>query len=219
MCTVVFHMHSQCNCSPKCSVVDDQICSIFTCVLLCPARMARGCTATSTWCVRRRTAASATSTRSSLCWCSSPWSWPTRRWWWTSSAWPWLCRYATLGQRAASQHCPGLALLDLRVAFLQGRCKRVTRLDSFWNWSVSVHGAALPKGGEIYRGAGGGTWGSFMSDSPPCCPWFFSPQDLATDEALPVYNRCAIHALSAAYLNLICQLTTVPTFCQHVHEV
>lgn len=46
------------------------------------------------------------------------------------------------------------------------------------------------------------------------------PQDLALcDEALPVYNRCAIHALSAAYLNLISQLTTVPTFCQHVHEV
>uniref|UniRef100_A0A8C1Y532 EFR3 homolog Ba (S. cerevisiae) n=1 Tax=Cyprinus carpio TaxID=7962 RepID=A0A8C1Y532_CYPCA len=45
-------------------------------------------------------------------------------------------------------------------------------------------------------------------------------QDLAlTEEALPVYNRCAIHALSSAYLNLISQLTTVPTFCQHVHEV
>ncbi|XP_056283912.1 protein EFR3 homolog B isoform X3 [Pseudoliparis swirei] len=46
-------------------------------------------------------------------------------------------------------------------------------------------------------------------------------QDLAlsTDEALPVYNRCAIHAIAAAYLNLICQLTTVPAFCQHIHEV
>ncbi|XP_041951054.1 protein EFR3 homolog B isoform X1 [Alosa sapidissima] len=46
-------------------------------------------------------------------------------------------------------------------------------------------------------------------------------QDLAlsSDESLPVYNRCAVHALSAAYLNLICQLTTVPSFCQHVHEV
>lgn len=50
----------------------------------------------------------------------------------------------------------------------------------------------------------------------------FSPvQDLAlsTDEALPVFNRCAIHAVAAAYLNLICQLTTVPAFCQHIHEV
>ncbi|XP_041814839.1 protein EFR3 homolog B isoform X3 [Chelmon rostratus] len=46
-------------------------------------------------------------------------------------------------------------------------------------------------------------------------------QDLAlsTDEALPVFNRCAVHALAAAYLNLICQLTTVPAFCQHIHEV
>ncbi|XP_062857544.1 protein EFR3 homolog B isoform X2 [Trichomycterus rosablanca] len=46
-------------------------------------------------------------------------------------------------------------------------------------------------------------------------------QDLAvvSEETLPVYNRCAVHALSAAYLNLICQLTTVPAFCQHVHEV
>ena len=50
-------------------------------------------------------------------------------------------------------------------------------------------------------------------------PLVLSHQDLAGEEALPVYNRCAIHALSAAYLNLICQLTTVPTFCQHVHEV
>ncbi|XP_076023471.1 protein EFR3 homolog B isoform X4 [Genypterus blacodes] len=46
-------------------------------------------------------------------------------------------------------------------------------------------------------------------------------QDLAlsTDESMPVYNRCAVHALAAAYLNLICQLTTVPAFCQHIHEV
>uniref|UniRef100_A0A8C6STQ6 EFR3 homolog Bb (S. cerevisiae) n=1 Tax=Neogobius melanostomus TaxID=47308 RepID=A0A8C6STQ6_9GOBI len=46
-------------------------------------------------------------------------------------------------------------------------------------------------------------------------------QDLAlsTEEGLPVYNRCAVHALVAAYLNLICQLTTVPAFCQHIQEV
>ncbi|XP_077408693.1 protein EFR3 homolog B [Vanacampus margaritifer] len=46
-------------------------------------------------------------------------------------------------------------------------------------------------------------------------------QDLAvsTEDALAVYNRCAVHALAAAYLNLICQLTTVPAFCQHIHEV
>ncbi|KAJ7988698.1 hypothetical protein DPEC_G00311930 [Dallia pectoralis] len=46
-------------------------------------------------------------------------------------------------------------------------------------------------------------------------------QDLAltNDERLSVYNRCAVHALSAAYLSLISQLTTVPAFCQHIHEV
>ncbi|KAL6096106.1 efr3b [Pungitius sinensis] len=46
-------------------------------------------------------------------------------------------------------------------------------------------------------------------------------QDLAlsTEEVLPVFNRCAVHALAAAYLNLICQLTTVPAFCQHIQEV
>ncbi|KAK1333237.1 hypothetical protein QTO34_006777 [Cnephaeus nilssonii] len=46
-------------------------------------------------------------------------------------------------------------------------------------------------------------------------------QDLAqvNEENLPVYNRCALFALCAAYLNLISQLTTVPAFCQHIHEV
>ncbi|XP_025049852.1 protein EFR3 homolog B isoform X1 [Alligator sinensis] len=39
------------------------------------------------------------------------------------------------------------------------------------------------------------------------------------EDNLPVYNRCALYALCAAYLNLISQLTTVPAFCQHIHEV
>ncbi|XP_067150973.1 protein EFR3 homolog B isoform X2 [Apteryx mantelli] len=39
------------------------------------------------------------------------------------------------------------------------------------------------------------------------------------EDNLPAYNRCALYALGAAYLNLISQLTTVPTFCQHIHEV
>uniref|UniRef100_H3AV57 EFR3 homolog B n=1 Tax=Latimeria chalumnae TaxID=7897 RepID=H3AV57_LATCH len=42
---------------------------------------------------------------------------------------------------------------------------------------------------------------------------------LVNEGNLPTFNRCAIHALSAAYLNLISQLTAVPAFCQHVHEV
>lgn len=47
------------------------------------------------------------------------------------------------------------------------------------------------------------------------------PQDVAqvNEENLPAYNRCALYALGAAYLNLISQLTTVPAFCQHIHEV
>lgn len=47
------------------------------------------------------------------------------------------------------------------------------------------------------------------------------PQDVAqvNEENLPVYNRCALYALGAAYLNLISQLTTVPAFCQHIREV
>uniref|UniRef100_A0A452VCA3 EFR3 homolog B n=1 Tax=Ursus maritimus TaxID=29073 RepID=A0A452VCA3_URSMA len=46
-------------------------------------------------------------------------------------------------------------------------------------------------------------------------------QDVAqvNEENLPVYNRCALYALGAAYLNLISQLTAVPAFCQHVREV
>ncbi|XP_020839608.1 protein EFR3 homolog B isoform X1 [Phascolarctos cinereus] len=39
------------------------------------------------------------------------------------------------------------------------------------------------------------------------------------EENLPAYNRCALYALGAAYLNLISQLTAVPAFCQHIHEV
>ena len=68
----------------------------------------------------------------------------------------------------------------------------------------------------------GFSWWSFQSSSGPVFNRALFPvQDLAlsTDEALPVYNRCAVHALAAAYLNLICQLTTVPAFCQHIHEV
>ncbi|XP_063298053.1 protein EFR3 homolog B isoform X1 [Pelobates fuscus] len=42
---------------------------------------------------------------------------------------------------------------------------------------------------------------------------------LSNEDNLPPYSRCALHALCAAYLNLICQLTTVPAFCQHINEV
>ncbi|NWI86517.1 EFR3B protein, partial [Pitta sordida] len=39
------------------------------------------------------------------------------------------------------------------------------------------------------------------------------------EENLPPYNRCALLALGAAYLNLISQLLAVPTFSQHIQEV
>ncbi|XP_015267038.1 PREDICTED: protein EFR3 homolog B isoform X4 [Gekko japonicus] len=42
---------------------------------------------------------------------------------------------------------------------------------------------------------------------------------LVNEDNLPLYSRCALYALGAAYLNLISQLTTVPAFCQHIHEV
>ncbi|XP_042304613.1 protein EFR3 homolog B isoform X1 [Sceloporus undulatus] len=46
-------------------------------------------------------------------------------------------------------------------------------------------------------------------------------QELAqvNEDNLPLYGRCALYALGAAYLNLISQLTTVPAFVQHIHEV
>ncbi|XP_056157302.1 protein EFR3 homolog B-like [Lampris incognitus] len=42
---------------------------------------------------------------------------------------------------------------------------------------------------------------------------------LANQEQLSVYNRCAIHALSAAFLSLLSHLTSIPAFCQHVRQV
>ncbi|XP_043544196.1 protein EFR3 homolog A isoform X2 [Chiloscyllium plagiosum] len=46
-------------------------------------------------------------------------------------------------------------------------------------------------------------------------------QDLAVtnEDNLPVYNRCAILALVAAYLNFLSQMIAVPAFCQHVNKV
>ncbi|NWW75405.1 EFR3B protein, partial [Climacteris rufus] len=46
-------------------------------------------------------------------------------------------------------------------------------------------------------------------------------QELAqsAEEPLPPYNRCALLALGAAYLNLISQLLTLPPFFQHIQEV
>ncbi|XP_032880979.1 protein EFR3 homolog B isoform X2 [Amblyraja radiata] len=42
---------------------------------------------------------------------------------------------------------------------------------------------------------------------------------LNNDDCLPVWNRCAIHALASAYLHFISQLTTLPAFCQNIQQV
>ncbi|XP_078413655.1 protein EFR3 homolog B-like [Cetorhinus maximus] len=42
---------------------------------------------------------------------------------------------------------------------------------------------------------------------------------LTNEDSLPVWTRCAIHALSSAYLNLISQLTSLPAFCQNIQQV
>ena len=36
---------------------------------------------------------------------------------------------------------------------------------------------------------------------------------------LPMTHVCAIHAIVAAVLNLISQLTVIPAFCQHITKV
>jgi len=36
---------------------------------------------------------------------------------------------------------------------------------------------------------------------------------------LPITHKCAIHAIVAAHLNLISQLTAVPALCEHVAVV
>ncbi|XP_072123069.1 protein EFR3 homolog B-like isoform X1 [Mobula birostris] len=42
---------------------------------------------------------------------------------------------------------------------------------------------------------------------------------LSNEDNLPVWSRCAIHALASAYLNFISQLTTLPAFCQNIQQV
>lgn len=42
---------------------------------------------------------------------------------------------------------------------------------------------------------------------------------MATSSALPITHVCAIHALVAAYVNLMSQLTAIPALCQHVEAV
>lgn len=83
--------------------------------------------------------------------------------------------------------------------------------------------APAPKAGMF-----AGRWCWEVDGDPPPGPCL-SPshgavsllQEMAqiNEDNLTAYNRCALFALGAAYLNLISQLITVPTFCQHIHEV
>lgn len=42
---------------------------------------------------------------------------------------------------------------------------------------------------------------------------------LTNDENLPMFIRCGIMALVAAYLNFLSQMIANPPFCQHVSKV
>lgn len=46
-------------------------------------------------------------------------------------------------------------------------------------------------------------------------------QDIAiiNEDNLPMFNRCGVMALVAAYLNFLSQMIAVPAFCQHVSKV
>lgn len=50
------------------------------------------------------------------------------------------------------------------------------------------------------------------------CDWL---QDMALDneENMPMFIRCGIMALIAAYLNFLSQMVANPAFCQHVSKV
>lgn len=47
------------------------------------------------------------------------------------------------------------------------------------------------------------------------------PQEmsLANEENLPMFNRCGVMALVAAYLNFLSQMIANPPFCQHISKV
>lgn len=83
-------------------------------------------------------------------------------------------------------------------------------------------------GGETHPSAGGivqHACVSLQSLSSLCshphtllCPL---PQDTAilNEDNLPMFSRCSIMALVAAYLNFLSQMIAVPAFCQHVSKV
>lgn len=51
------------------------------------------------------------------------------------------------------------------------------------------------------------------------CDWFVQDMALANEENMPMFIRCGINALVAAYLNFLSQMIANPPFCQHVSKV
>lgn len=51
------------------------------------------------------------------------------------------------------------------------------------------------------------------------CVWFVQDMALANEESMPMFIRCGINALVAAYLNFLSQMIANPPFCQHVSKV
>lgn len=114
----------------------------------------------------------------------------------------------------------------------QGGCKFLTRFFCRSGISSALAGldpnqlasfCSAPKA-EMFAGC----WCWEVGGDPPGTlpvpvSWFSVSllQEIAqiNEDNLTAYNRCALFALGAAYLNLISQLITVPTFCQHIHEV
>ena len=42
---------------------------------------------------------------------------------------------------------------------------------------------------------------------------------MAMKSELPITHKCAVHALVAAYFNLLSQLTAIPALVEHVQKV
>lgn len=50
---------------------------------------------------------------------------------------------------------------------------------------------------------------------------FLLRKDIAilNEDSLPMFNRCSIMGLVAAYLNFLSQMIAIPAFCQHISKV
>lgn len=57
------------------------------------------------------------------------------------------------------------------------------------------------------------------SSDPSWSPLVLQEMTLANEENLPMFNRCGVMALVAAYLNFLSQMIANPPFCQHVSKV